>query len=148
MNHCLYFNELPFQYKASTVTRTSKHYFPTNLVLFHSHFKKYWHYWQIQKMLYMWTTLTTCIWWHNSYWCSSRLRYYIKGVFLGKGAALSKFQMLLLFLNKDASKAKGKGAAERLLASFYDIFFRHLFIRLDTRWIRHIFLNSIKRYVK
>ena len=39
---------------------------------------------------------------------------------IGKGAALSKFQKFLLFLNKDASKAKVKGAAERLLPSFYD----------------------------
>lgn len=39
---------------------------------------------------------------------------------IGKGAALSKFQKFLSFLNKDASKAEVKGAAERLLPSFDD----------------------------
>ena len=39
---------------------------------------------------------------------------------IGKGIALSEFQKLLSFLDKNASRAKVKGAAERPLASFYN----------------------------
>ena len=31
-------------------------------------------------MLYKWTTLMACLWWHDNYSCSTRLWYYIKGV--------------------------------------------------------------------